>query len=331
MLANGGLSRGFQCAARMTARFSRGQTIREKPASVAVLTITSRLATGDAGMKSRFRIESGLPQFLSRHRHRPGSGSALDTAADTTAMTSASADRPLSPPQAAAGAPPIVSAAGRPWVPIRSLASRHRERILAHLVTLPERDRYLRFGFLATDEQLARYVDRIDFAHDEVFGIFNRRLVLIAMAHLAYPKSATAASTIADSVGEATMAEFGVSVLAQTRGRGLGRRLFEHAMLHARNRGVDTLFIHALSENTAMLKIARRAGAQVERHGSESEARLKLPPDTLSSHVGEMVEQQAAEFDYRFKRHVRQVTGLFGAFYGQEAPANDPPSAAVDD
>jgi hypothetical protein len=76
---------------------------------------------------------------------------------------------------------------------------------------------------------------------------------------------------------------------------------------------VETLFIHALSENVAMLKIARRAGATVERDGSESEAWLKLPPDSFASHVGEMVEQQAAEIDYRLKRHARQVGMILGA------------------
>jgi len=49
------------------------------------------------------------------------------------------------------------------WVPIRSLGPRHRGRILAHLLALEERARYLRFGFPATDSQLSGYVDRIDF------------------------------------------------------------------------------------------------------------------------------------------------------------------------
>ena len=31
-----------------------------------------------------------------------------------------------------------------------------------------------------------QYVQQIDFDRDEVFGIFNRRLRLLAMAHLAY-------------------------------------------------------------------------------------------------------------------------------------------------
>jgi GNAT superfamily N-acetyltransferase len=198
---------------------------------------------------------------------------------------------------------PVPQKANWPWIPIRSLGPRHRERITVHLLSLSESDRYLRFGYAATDAQLSKYVDMLDFEQDEVFGIFNRRLELIAMAHLAH----SMANQIDD---HPPMSEFGVSVLPQYRGRGFGARLFEHAMLHARNRGVQTLFIHALSENVAMLKIARNAGATVERSGSESEAWLRLPPDTLASHVDELVEHQAAELDYRIKVQARKVSTL---------------------
>lgn len=186
------------------------------------------------------------------------------------------------------------------WVPIRSLGPRHHDRIVAHLLSLEESDRYLRFGYPATDAQIARYVDTLDFDQDEVFGVFNRRLELIAMAHLAHPNAPA-------DPQRGAMAEFGVSVIRKARGRGFGARLFEHSVLHARNRGVQTLFIHALSENTAMLKIARNAGATVERDGSESDAWLRLPPDTFVSHVEEMMGEQAAEFDYQIKRHASQV------------------------
>ncbi len=77
-------------------------------------------------------------------------------------------------------------------------------------------------------------------------------------------------------------------------------------MLHARNRGIPTLFIHALSENTAMLKIARDAGASIENDGSETEAWLKLPPDSFASHLDQVVGEQAAELDYRLKRQTRR-------------------------
>lgn len=186
------------------------------------------------------------------------------------------------------------------WIPIRSLSRRHRKRIALHLLALTARDRYLRFGYAAADDQISRYAMAMDFDRDEVFGIFNRKLELIAMAHLAYAPQPQRA-------GLPAMAEFGVSVLSQARGRGLGARLFERAALHARNRGIDTLFIHALSENSAMLKIARNAGATVERDGSESEAWLRLPPDTVSSHVGEAIERHMAELDFQFKRHARVI------------------------
>ena len=199
--------------------------------------------------------------------------------------------------------PPPSTPPNWTWVPIRSLGPRHRERITAHLLALDVSDRFLRFGYPATDAQISKYVDLLDFEQDEVFGIFSRRLVLIAMAHLAHAVPSSAA-------GGAAMSEFGVSVLPHARARGFGRRLFEHAMLHARNRGVETLLIHALSENTAMLKIARNAGATVVREGSESDAWVKLPPDTLASHVSELLGQQAAELDYRLKTHARQVTGI---------------------
>ena len=178
--------------------------------------------------------------------------------------------------------PPVGGeAAGRraySWVPIRSLAPRHRERILAHLAQLDERDRYLRFGYLASDEQMRGYVEALDFERDEVFGVFNRRLELIALAHLAYQPAA------ADAAAPA-MAEFGVSVLARARKRGLGARLFEHAMLHARNRGID---------------------------GPESQAVLKLPPETLASQVDQLVGDTAAEIDYRFKVQAQRVDRLLG-------------------
>ena len=192
------------------------------------------------------------------------------------------------------------------WVPVRSLSQRHRERIVAHLMSLSESDRYLRFGYIASDAQVSKYVDLLDFARDEVFGIFNRRLDLIAMAHLAHP-------TRTGQPGQPARSEFGVSVLPQARGRGFGKRLFEHAMLHARNRGIDVLFIHALSENTAMLKIAHNAGAKLRRDGPDSEAWLELPDDTFASHVGQLVEDQAAELDYRFKRHAKQANTVLAA------------------
>jgi ribosomal protein S18 acetylase RimI-like enzyme len=199
------------------------------------------------------------------------------------------------------------------WVPIRSLSARHRPRILAHLLALDTNDRYLRFGYAAADDQIRRYVERIAFERDEIFGVFNRRLELIALAHLAYEPS------VDTDPARPSAAEFGVSVAVRGRGRGYGARLFDHAVLRARNRGVDTIVIHALSENVAMLKIVRNAGATIEHTGGESEAQLKLPPENFASIVTGLVEQQLGELDYQFKQGTRHMDTLLEI--GEKKPA----------
>lgn len=181
-------------------------------------------------------------------------------------------------------------------VPIRSIGPRERDRIGRHLIALTSADRYLRFGYAASDEQIERYVEALDFERDELFGIYNRRLDLIAMAHVAFAPP--------DQFSDC--AEFGVSVAAHARGRGYGARLFERAVVVARNEGVGMLFIHALSENAAMLKIARKAGATVVRSGSESEAHLELPSATLDSRMSEIALSHFAEVDYQIKSRARQ-------------------------
>ncbi|HMO46612.1 MAG TPA: GNAT family N-acetyltransferase [Rubrivivax sp.] len=186
------------------------------------------------------------------------------------------------------------------WIPIRKLAPQHRPRILAHLLALDERDRYLRFGYAASDAQIERYAAQLDFERDEVFGVFNRRLALVAIAHLAY----------FDPASSPACAEFGVSVAKGSRGRGYGERLFDHAALHARNRRIDALLVHALSENAAMLRIARNAGARIVRDGPQSDAWVKLAPENLASRVEELVEDRVADLDYRLKLQAHRAEAL---------------------
>jgi ribosomal protein S18 acetylase RimI-like enzyme len=180
------------------------------------------------------------------------------------------------------------------WTPVRTLGERHRERVAAHLLALDDADRQLRFGHLASDERIRSYVAQLDFQRDALFGVFNRRLAVVAMAHLAM-------------AGDSGTSEFGVSVNAGLRGRGLGSQLFEHAVTHARNRGAHTMLIHLARDNAAMLGIVRKAGAAVRFEGSDVLAELPLPADTLGSQIQELLAHQAGEFDYRMKLQVLRL------------------------
>ena len=255
----------------------------------------------------------------------------------------------------APGRRPPIGSTDKPLpvlVPIRALNDKHRDRIVAHLIALDGPDRYLRFGYSATDEHIRRYVAGLNFERDEIFGIYNRKVELVAMAHLAYtglsevpayrgragglnvenannpahrgaldglpltgdlPASDPhAGDTFPDDAlaGDGrtfkSCAEFGVSVLKPSRGRGYGSLMFDRAAIHARNDGIELMFIHALSENDVMLKIARNAGAVVQQDGAESEAYLRLAAPSLDSRLTEMVEEQFAQVDYRMKVQAKQ-------------------------
>ncbi|HNT39510.1 MAG TPA: GNAT family N-acetyltransferase [Rubrivivax sp.] len=211
------------------------------------------------------------------------------------------------------------------WLPIRALAPQHRPRIRAHLLALDEADRLLRFGFAAADPHIEHYVEGLDFERDLLFGVFSRRLVLVAFAHLAFeePDPESPCPSTSDAANMAA-AEFGVSVSRRHRGRGFGTQLFAYAALHARNRGVDRLLVHASRENTAMLALARSAGAQVTFEGAESTAVLHLPPQDLLSHLNQRLAERAAEIDYDVKRQARLLARVARAASSASRRARSP-------
>ncbi len=202
---------------------------------------------------------------------------------------------PPTPPTEVTGG----GAAARPrrWVPIRTLHAGHRDKVRAHLLALSDEDRARRFGHAISDERIGHYADQIDFERDGVFGTFDRRLELLTLAHLALDR-------------EHGVGEFGVSVLPRARGRGLGTQLFAHAVTHARNRGVHTLFIHVARDNTPMMAIVQHAGAVIDFDGGDATAELPLQQHTLGTQIEELLCSQAAALDFRYKRHALKLDAL---------------------
>jgi GNAT superfamily N-acetyltransferase len=200
-----------------------------------------------------------------------------------------------------ASAAPLPQVDSPCWVPVRTLGAHHRGRVIAHLLALDDEDRALRFGCLATDERIRHYGEQIDFDRDTVFGVFDRRLRLGAMVHLAFTPSAAV---------KGGAVEFGVSVLPAQRGMGVGSRLFAHAVMHARNRGMGRMLIHLARDNAPMLAIVSKAGASLSLDGPDAIAELPLPADTLGSQIQEHLGHQVAEFDYRLKLQGLRPNGL---------------------
>ncbi len=185
-------------------------------------------------------------------------------------------------------------------VPIRELGQSERSLLLAHFVALGVEDRYLRFGSPLSDTAICRYVERIDFATDTVFGIFDEQLELEAAGHFApIPRAAAESAT-----GGGRSAEFGLSVGGAARGKGLGTAMFLRAAAHARNLGISSLFMHCLSENRAMMRIARKAGMEIRQTHGEADAYLALEPGTVATVLEEGVQRRIALVDFAIKRRL---------------------------
>jgi GNAT superfamily N-acetyltransferase len=198
---------------------------------------------------------------------------------------------------------PLPVAARAPAL-VRELTVMDREKLLAHFLALAADDRLLRFGQIVPDHVIENYVRTIDFKRDTVFGVFDATLQLTGVGHLAY----------LPAEGDKRTAEFGVSVLERARGEGIGTKLFERAAIRSRNTHVTMLYMHCLSRNSTMMHIAKKSGMKIEYAYGEADAYLTLKPADQSSIITEMLQEQAAVFDYALKRQARNASKIFKSF-----------------
>jgi RimJ/RimL family protein N-acetyltransferase len=193
---------------------------------------------------------------------------------------------------------------------VKELHEQDRAQILKHFLTLKKDDRYLRFGSYAPDDVITKYVEKIDFSKDVVFGVYDHRFHLQAAGHLAFiQKNELPREDASTENGHA--AEFGLSVSPVMRGMGVGTKLFERAAIHCKNKAIDTLYVHCLSSNATMMHIAKKSGMSIHRSYGEADAYLKIVPATVSSLMQEAFEEQFASFDYNYKANKRAVIKLF--------------------
>jgi GNAT superfamily N-acetyltransferase len=188
----------------------------------------------------------------------------------------------------------------------KSLSGADRGVLTVHFLSLSADDRRLRFGVAAADATIRDYVACIDFDRDAAFGFFADDLSLGGVAHVA----------VADGV-----AELGVSVLVGYRRRGIGSALFERASAFARNHFIRTLFMHCLTENAAMMHIARKSGMKIVTGGGEADAHLELAPLDAGTIASEFLQERLALFDYSLKAQVVASHRLQDAFIGTGIPA----------
>lgn len=181
------------------------------------------------------------------------------------------------------------------------LSRLQRPALADHFLALGGEDRRLRFGVGLSDHGVRDYVERIDFDRDAVFGVFDDEIRLAGVGHLARGDG---------------FAELGVSVLPAHRGQGMGGALLARAHTHARNWGVPTLFMHCLSENGAMMHLARKQGMRIAAERGEADAYLDLPPGDPASIADALFADRVALFDYALKSQAHAARRIAAAWSG---------------
>jgi RimJ/RimL family protein N-acetyltransferase len=186
-----------------------------------------------------------------------------------------------------------------PAIPIKRLSHVERRQMTHHFLALGSDDRRMRFGAGQSDAAVDAYVEGMKFEQDALFGVLDDGLHLIGIAHLAR----------CDDI-----AELGISVLVDNRGRGIGGALLKCAHTHARNWGADRLLMHCLAENRAMIRLAKRQRMDVVTEAGDTDAWLKLPPADPSSYIIATIEQQLGHFYYALKGHRAGLRRLIDDF-----------------
>ena len=182
---------------------------------------------------------------------------------------------------------------------VQRLAGFQSGEILAHLLALPAEDLRLRFGVARSPVAIEKFVNGIDFTNDRVFGIFDPELKLVSVAHLAVNL-------------EGRFAELGLSVAHAIHRQGHGEALLHRGASHAASLGLRMIYMHCLSENAALMGLARKAGFKIVVDHGEADASMQIEETRGEGIAMELVHEQIALVDSMFMRQSKLLRTMAG-------------------
>jgi hypothetical protein len=135
-------------------------------------------------------------------------------------------------------------------------------KLASHFVGLTSGDRFLRFGWVATDLDIVAYVERLFVSAAGVFAVVEPDGDISGVLHLEFTDAG---------------ANVGLSVSAWGRNQGIGTFLLQRAALLACAQGLKTLFVRNLNFNSALQQLALRLGMNSACTPSALIKRAELP------------------------------------------------------
>jgi RimJ/RimL family protein N-acetyltransferase len=169
-----------------------------------------------------------------------------------------------------------------------------QHNIRAHLNSLSDEDKRLRFGNTVTKDVVDKYVQSIDLNKDICLATFSSDLQVTGFLHIA-------------RISEGT-AELGISVLEAYRKKGIATDLLGRGITKAKLLGINKLYMNCLAENTIMQYIAKRKlGIAVVTKFAENEVAMGLSRPTVYDLASDALFDQFSIIDYTLKHNLRKL------------------------
>lgn len=139
-----------------------------------------------------------------------------------------------------------------------------KQLVIDHFLRMGKEDLRLRFGYQITDDYIIKYINDTWYSEDDQwFAVFESPEKVIATVHVSKYNNE---------------AEMGCTVEEEYRNMGLGNALFRRGATWANRFGIRKIYMHCLSENEAIQKIAKKNSMSVVTIGQgEKEAKVTLP------------------------------------------------------
>lgn len=152
------------------------------------------------------------------------------------------------------------------------------EWLIYHLNSLPSEDKYLRFGYQATENQIRRYVEtsistEITRTNADMWYAVKCDGEIVATLHVAI---------------RGDLAEFAFTTSPAHRRKGLGQMLFGRGFQLTTEFCITKIYLSMLSSNGPMKHIARKFGLAVITEGPDAECSIQIQYPVPLSRVEEV-------------------------------------------
>ncbi|MGE0499463.1 MAG: N-acetyltransferase family protein [Rhizobiaceae bacterium] len=156
---------------------------------------------------------------------------------------------------------------------IRQLRPSEFPQFRDHLLRLDATSRHDRFNGFINDAFIAEYADRSFRDGTTVIGyVEDERVLGAAELH--------ERTDFPEPTGEIAF-----SVERKLQNRGIGRKLFERLLLHARGLGYTRLRVTTHPQNETMKRLARRYASTLSYEAGETVGMIELDPDLLETTI----------------------------------------------